>query len=273
MQIDSRPGGPPCRGLTMSTSAKNALAPISEETGDLLAEFQTGSGHHVTIIVGVPFLFALFIGCWIYSLTKWDGDLANGGFIAGTVILLGLGGFFLIAWVISLSALRWRLSLFQNGLLYRKASSFRWIPWRDVSRYHERHVIMNGIPLGHHMFLHLKRGKKIVIEQFFKNSLGIAQDIKSCLVPVLTREAEEELGKHQAVDFQFLKVSKDGLQTSSEFLPWKDVESLAIEDNKGIDHHVVVRVPGKKKPWLDVPVTAFPNLDVFLGLADKLASS
>lgn len=257
----------------MSNSDDNARAPLSRETGDLLAEHETGSGQHKLIIIGLPFLFAVFFGGWIYSLTKWDGDPTGIGFIVGTVILLGLCGFLLIAWIIAISALRWRLSLFQNGLLHRKASSFRWLPWQEVSMYYERQVIMNGVPTGHYMYLYPRQGKKLLIEQFFKNSTQIAEDIKSCLVPVLVRQAEEELDNNQAIDFRFVKLSKNGLQTSSEVILWQDVETLAIEDNKGIDYHVVVRNAGKKKPWLDVSVTAFPNLDVFMHLADKMRSS
>ena len=82
--------------------------------------------------------------------------------------------------------------------------------------------------------------------------------------------ASSVLAKDQAVDFQFVNFRQDGLKTPKGFVTWKDLESVAVEENKGIDFHVVVRVLGKKKPWLSVPVTAFPNLEVFLRLLNKM---
>ncbi len=104
----------------------------------------------------------------------------------------------------------------------------------------------------------------------FKNPAAIAQGIKEHLVPALISEAEAELSRGQAVDFKHLQVSRHGLQTKSELIPWKDVQSVAIEDNKGISHQVVVRVSAMKKPLINVPVSSFPNVEVFFQLVDNV---
>ena len=246
--------------------------PTSEETGNLLAEFRTGSTQHKAILICLPFPVAFFIGFWVYAVLHWPAAVgfAHWGFISFTAIFLGIGGVCLAGWIVSLAALRWRLLLFEKGLLFCKTSSSRWVSWRDIAKYHEIQVVLNGVSTGHRLYLHPRRGKKIAIEGIFKDAPAVAESIKSCLIPALTREAEECLAKDQAVDFKFLELRQDGLKTPKDFVTWKDLESVAVEDNKGLYYHVVVRVLGQKKPWLSVPVTAFPNLEVFLRLLDKM---
>jgi hypothetical protein len=87
------------------------------------------------------------------------------------------------------------------------------------------------------------------------------------------READADLSRDQAVDFKFLQLSRHGLQTKTELIPWKDVQNVAVEDNRGLSYQVRIRVSGKKRPLIDVPVTAFPNVDVFFQLFDKVKTS
>jgi hypothetical protein len=255
--------------LTMSSS-KNSL-PNAEATGNLLAEFRTGSLSHKAILIGGWLPAAFFFGLWLAVFAKLGaGIFANGGSIAATVVFLGLGGLILAAWLVALAALRWSLLLFEKGLLFCKGSSSRWMPWQDIAKYKEITVILNGVSTGHRLYLHPKHGKTIRVDGIFKNAPAVVDSIKARLIPALIHQAEERLARKEAVDFQFLKLSQDGLQSRTEFLAWKDLASVAVEDNKGLYFQVVVRVPGKKNPWLSIPCTAFPNLDVFLTLLDKM---
>ncbi len=188
-------------------------------------------------------------------------------------LLLGMGGGLMVCWILAWAALRWRLLVFENGLHFFKKSSARWIPWHDVERYTEVHLVMNGMSTGHRLYLYPRQGKKIAIEGIFKNAPAAAQQIKACLLPSLMRRAEERLARQEAVDFTFVQLSKDGLQTPKDFVAWKDLESVAVEDNKGLGYVLRVRVPSQKKPWLSVPVTSFPNLEVFLHPARQDAGS
>jgi hypothetical protein len=256
----------------MSTS-EISPPPSAEETGKLLAEYGTGSFLHKALLVCLPLPVALFLGPWVYmavhALLQGGMLFTNPGFIACTVILLGFGGFFLVGWLLAWAARRWRLLLFENGLHFAKSRSARWIPWRDVDRYTEINVVMNGVSTGHRLYLYPRQGKKIAIEGVFKDAPAVAQHIKACLVPALTRQAQERLARHEAVDFKFVQLSHHGLQTRKDFVAWKDLESVAVEDNKGLGYVLRVRVPGQKKPWLSVPVTSFPNLDMFLQLVEQ----
>ena len=244
--------------------------PAPEKTGALLGEFRTGSAQHVAILILVPVVAAFFLGCWVYAVMKWDTDVASVGFFVCTLILLGIAGLLLAAWIVAWAARRWRLLLFENGLLYCRRTSSRWVGWDDVARYYEIQVILNGVSTGHRLYLHPKLGKKIAVDGIFKNAPAVAARIKERLVPVLLRAAEACLASNQGIDFQLLELTPDGLKTPKDFVAWQDVQSVAVEDNKGIDYHVMLRVPGQKKPWLSVPVASFPNLEVFLHLIDKL---
>jgi len=254
-------------------SPANSTTPSAAETGSTLAEFETGSGTHKLLLALMPLVSALFVGVWIYSLALWDWKFNNAGFIAvivGTVLLLGLAAPFLVGWLLALSALRWRLLLCQNGILVCKRRSSRWIPWQGIARYYEKNVVINGVSTGHQINFQLKNGKKASIEVLFKDPAAIAQGIKDHLVPALVSEAETDLSRGQAVDFKFLQLSRHGLQTKTELIPWKDVQSIAIEDNKGLSHQVRVRASGKKRPLIDVPVTSFPNVEVFFHLVEQV---
>lgn len=258
----------------MSTLSRTT--PPASETGQTLAEFETGSGTHKMLLVLMPLVSSLFVGCWIYCLALWDWNFHGAGFIGiivGTALLLGLGAPFLVGWALALSALRWRLLLCENGILVCKRRSSRWIPWQAISRYYEKNVIIDGVSTGHQIHFELKSGKKASIEVLFKDPAAISQGIKDRLVPALIREADADLSSGQAVDFKFLQFSRHGLQTKTELIPWQDVQSVATEDNKGLNYQVRVRVSGKKRPLIDVPVTAFPNLDVFFQLFDKVKGS
>jgi hypothetical protein len=249
---------------------RDISVPSPDETGKFLAEFGTGSVHHWAILIGVPLLAAFFLGCWVYAVAKWGTDLASVGFLLCTLILLGSAGGLMAAWIVAFLARHWRLLLFDNGLLYCKRASSRWVCWTDIVRYYEIRLILNEISTGHRLYLYPKEGKRIAVDGIFKNAPMVAECIKARLVPVLTREAEERLSKCLDVDFQAVELRPDGIKTARELVAWRDVESVAVEDNKGLDFRVMIRVLGKKEPWLSVPVTTFPNLEVFLYLIDKL---
>lgn len=253
-------------------TADSTTPPISE-TGNTLAEFETGSGTHKLILVLTPLVAAIFVGPWIYALTQWDWNFRGVRFTAVivlTVILLGLATPFLVGWVLALSALRWRLRLCQNGFLVCKRRSSRWIPWQAISEYYEKNVIINGVSTGHQIHFRLKDGKKASIDVIFKDPAAISQGVKDQVVRTLISEGAADLARGQAVDFRYVQLSRHGLQTKEELIPWSDVQSVAIEDNKGLNYQVRVRVSGKKRPLIDVPVTSFPNVDVFFHLVEKL---
>src|SRR5690349_19301940 len=96
-------------GLLMSTS--DSTTPPISETGETLAEFETGSGTHKLLLVLMPVVAAFFVVPWIYVLTQWDWNFQGvrfTAFIVLTVLLLGLATPFLVGWILALSALRWR---------------------------------------------------------------------------------------------------------------------------------------------------------------------
>ncbi len=252
------------------TTSDTSPPPCAAETGKLLAEYGTGSALHLFILIGVPLLAALFVASWIYALVQWGVDVASAGFHVCTVLLLGMAGGLIVCWILAWAALRWRLLVFENGLHFFKKSSARWVPWHDVERYTEVHLVMNGMSTGHRLYLYPRQGKKVLIEGIFKDAPAAAAQIKACLLPALTRRAQERLARDEAVDFTFVQLSKDGLQTPKELVAWKDMESVAVEDNKGMNYQLRVRVPGKKQPWLSVPVSSFPNLEVFLHLVEQM---
>lgn len=251
----------------------DSMTPPISETGETLAEFETGSGTHKLLLVLMPVVAAFFLVPWIYMLAQWDWNFRGIRFtavIVGTVILLGLATPFLVGWILALSALHWRLLLCQNGILVCKRRSTRWIPWRAISEYYEKNVSIDGVSTGHQIHFRLKDGKKASIEVLFKDPAAISQGVKEHVVHALIGEGEAELSRGESVDFKYVQLSRHGLQTKGELIPWSDVQRVAIEDNKGLNYQLRVSVSGKKRPLIDVPVTSFPNVDVFFHLVEKL---
>lgn len=68
------------------TVSDTSPTPCTAESGKLLAEFRTGSALHLFILVGLPLLAALFVGCWIYALVQWGVDFASAGFYVCTAL-------------------------------------------------------------------------------------------------------------------------------------------------------------------------------------------
>lgn len=241
----------------------------AEETGKLLAEFRTGSFMHKSMLVLTPLVAAGFAAGWIYMVTKPGPKMDNADFIVGTVFLLGLAGVFLAAFIVTIVALRWRLLLHEKGLLSERGKSARWIPWKDVAQYHEIHVIMHGVSSGHRLYLHPREGKKVAVDGIFRNSSDVALAIKAELVPGLIRDAEERLARGERLDFKYLELSPHGLSKGKEFFAWQELQSVALEDHAGMYYQVVVRVLGRKKPWLTVPATSFRSGEVFFHLIER----
>ncbi len=230
-------------------TADSTTPPISE-TGNTLAEFETGSGTHKMLLVLMPVVAAFFVVPWIAMLTKWDWDFRGVRFtaiIVGTVLLLGLATPFLVGWILALSARRWRLLLCQNGILIRKRRSSRWIPWQAISEYYEKNVIINGVSTGHQIYFRLRNGKKASIDVIFKDPATISRAVKDQVVRRLIGEGEADLSQGQAVHFKYVKLDRHGLQTKGELTPWSEVQSVAIEDNKGLNYQLRVRCLRQEK--------------------------
>lgn len=243
---------------------------LPTDAGELLGEYGTCSSGHIMILVVAPFLAAFFLGCWVYSLIVQGFDFESLGFYIGAFILLGMTGLLLTGWGIALAAIGWRVLLFENGFLFRKRSSARWVGWADVAEYYQVHVFLHGVSTGNRLYVHLRSGRKVSIEGIFKDVNVVVENIKAAMIPHLTRDAEDRLSRDVLLDFRHVELGRDGLHTSSEIIPWMDVHRVAVEDHKGVDFHVVVEVASKNPEWLSVPVNAFPSVEVFLRLADTL---
>jgi len=247
---------------------KSSEPPPLEVAGTLLDEFETGTFGHKFAAVFVPLLAVSALGGWVYGSIK-AGFALSSGYIVMTVMLLGLFGLCLYGSIWAIAAFRWRLRLYENGLLFCEGPSARWIPWKDVARYKEIQVIMNGVSTGYRLYIFPRQSKRIPVDGFFKDNAAAAGRIKDYMIPGMIHEAQASLDRGQGVDFKVLAVQPDGLRIGKQFVAWKDLGRVAVEGNRNTHFNVVVRVAGRKRPVLQTPATSFPSLDVFFALLKK----
>jgi hypothetical protein len=221
--------------------------------------------HFALLFGGVFCLLALGLS-WVpfvlpaATLNEWA--------FASLILLLMLGGYVVLLWLLVLPALRdWnlRVDVHEAGLVVRRGPQAEPIAWDDAEAVFQR-IVTQGRSTSHQFRLRTRGGRTLVFNDHLVDVAHLGATIQE---EIARRELPRALAtcrKGGTVTFHTLQVSEQGLTVGAgKSLPWPEVDQVKLETNKLVGQVSVYR-PGSWKAWVGVPAARVPNLAVLFGL-------
>jgi hypothetical protein len=255
---------PDAFSTVMGLGALQSFIPAkkSHRIGNLIACFLLVPAAAALFLFG---LYDAYQGYVHYGPAMIDDKLLAPGIFA--LILFGLGA--LAGWG-AYSAWNKALAVYAGGLAYNDRKGLQTWPWQDVAQFYAavtRHYT-NGIYTGttHVYTLHHRDGKRLTLNDAFKNIDKVAAAIEEKIFPHLYARASELYNSGQAVVFGPVTINKGGILMGKKTFPWSEVQQVSI--NQGM-----VAIAKKGGGWFSgtsVMASAIPNLRVLLSIIDQI---
>ncbi len=163
----------------------------------------------------------------------------------------------------------WRIYACTDGLVFLKgdqAVSCRWdqvaFVWQRVVRYYT-----NGVYSGASFKYTVQRadGVQIIISSLFPQASQLGDHIQREVTNRLTPQALAAVQAGQTLPFGRFHLSRAGLATPQELLPWSEVQQVSV--NRGL---LEIQRRGQTKGQFYGGVDTIPNLYVFLNVSKAL---
>lgn len=261
------PNGPSGDKVRITENQDGRLA----ELGPFQAEYRTGSLRHKLTIVSCILLVLLFGGSFVWTILYYHPAGSPGSRIFGIAFF----GFFLAfpLWgLIAMLRLRWRLAIFQNGLVLQRKKGATIMFWKEIKSFYEQEMrwpggLLAAVELDHAIQLETDTRQKMKLNGVFRDVTSLARAVRQAVHPYLLTRAERILARHEPVSFGNLVLHHGGLDNRKRKLSWPDVESIKVEE--GLVRVLTIRQAGRKQAWYTRALGQFPNVDVFLALANR----
>jgi hypothetical protein len=293
----------------MTTQASHPSVSQSE-LGALVREHAPDRDRLIAFGVVTALIAAFFVGLLVAVLvrptdgleqlqSKIMGVLLFGGFVAGFVV-----------WsVYYLRRLRWRIHLFERGLVFVRGKSEDVIPWDRVQYLYEEAVISqaHGVPvdpeltIGGQRDLRLRlvttEGKQYSVDNMFCDLAPLASAVHEGALASLRSRAAEALRRGEGVPFGPITLSSEGITVTGGrtrwwdilskplgqalstttlvggSLAWSEVQSIGIEaavQGPQAFFQVVIKQRNQDAPWATQRIPDLPNFELFEELVAKL---
>lgn len=242
------------------------LADRVAELGEPLAEFAVRGRRLFLHLVLAPLAFlagwALIFGVIFFlNLLRAEGV---------KVLLLGL---FLVvsAVVMSLRAVRnrgLRVLVFPEGIVRvqrERASAFF---WDEVVTVWQRKTVGTWakVSKGSLTFtVQRANGDDFEFDDYLPDVKRLGAIIQGETLKLLLPAALDRFQKGEAVVFDKLRVSREGLTADKETVPWDQIKDVEIDEEK-----LLIHKEGKWLAWYSVPVAEVPNVHVFQTLVNQV---
>lgn len=156
------------------------------------------------------------------------------------------------------------VSLYTNGLIYRKSRKQQVVTWEQVSNV-ERGMIRPWIRALPQYQVHLENGSKFILPRTITQIDELGKAIERAMINRLFPQMLEDYEANKTIVFPGLCLTQEAIGKSDESLPWSevarisfDVEALSIEEK------------GHGKYWLTAPLVQFCNVCVLEALVARI---
>jgi hypothetical protein len=249
----------------------------SEALGKLMSVHPAASGiHKVNIVIASIFTLLPGIGAVAFLISHLTGKPGNQNWI-GAAICGVIALFPGILLFVLLLKLRWKLFLFENGLVQARTGN-RVILWTEVKSMFEEQDVVAGIRADARIKFTLLSGSWAIIDSSYKNFPDFAAGVRAGVTRAVLARVSTAIKRGEEVSFGKLKVSRSGLTYEDEALKWGEVGEVVVESD-GMFHSIrvyskgkIALAKGRGQPWFSRSVTDFPNLEAFLELARKVTT-
>ncbi|RDI46135.1 DUF6585 family protein [Nocardia mexicana] len=186
--------------------------------------------------------------------------------MCGVRLLAGLG---LLGWV-SARNRGMRLDLYEHGLVMVFRGQVRVVRY-DSTTLRRRIVRMveNPAPdqISYAYTVVDVAGVPITLRQGIENPQEWGARIERGVTEAQLPRAREALHAGECVDFEYFRLSGNGISVRKRSIPWARVSEIAV-----VSGWLSVRVVGQSQPLESLPISEIPNYAVFRALADELWS-
>ena len=163
----------------------------------------------------------------------------------------------------------WRIYSCTDGFLFLKGSQPIPCRWDQVAFVWQRIVrhYTNGVYTGTTFKYTICRadGFEIIIDQKFRSASQLGTQAQREVTRRLTPQAVAAFNAGQTLQFGPFNVSRQGLATPKEVIPWSEVQQVSA--NRGM---VVIQRRGQRKAKSYGGVDKVPNLYVFFNVAEAI---
>ncbi|MFI9113559.1 DUF6585 family protein [Streptomyces venezuelae] len=198
-------------------------------------------------------------GAWYYSLPL----------LILAAIPLGLVGFFLFTWFLRPRPPQLWVAWYEHGALWHsdrgETKAYTWDEIAAVTRQDVK--VTNGVTSAttHRLTITPEQGAEIVAGDDFHGIAAFAAGLGDAFSRARVPRDAALLEAGERIDFGLVDMDISGIGRGSRRIGWREVER--VEVTQGL---VEIRRRGDRKPWMTLPAPGFPNLPVFLTLADAL---
>lgn len=184
-----------------------------------------------------------------------------------SLILLGLPGLILSIYFSYRSFQRLKgtkpvISLYQQGLIDCRKGTPVIIRYEEIKKLFLSVVITNGV-LNYIVTLEIQNVGKIKIDEHIGNVERLKALLEEQLIQLQLPALIANYQQGNAIEFEQLTLTQEGLLAGKRMLPWSEFESANVQRRyKTVDFFI--RQKGSKKDWFYSPRDIFPNLALFL---------
>ncbi|MFE5977882.1 DUF6585 family protein [Streptomyces sp. NPDC056460] len=198
-------------------------------------------------------------GAWYFSLPL----------LVLAAIPLGFVGFFLSAWLFRPRPPQIWVAWYEHGVLRHtdrgETEPYTWDEIAAVTRQDIR--VTNGITGAgtHRLTIEAEHGAEIVVGDEFDGIVPFAEGLCDAFSRARVPRDAARLEAGERIGFGVVGIDLSGITQGGRRIPWQEVERVDVR--QGV---VEIRRRGDRTPWTTLPAPGFPNLAVFLTLADAL---
>jgi hypothetical protein len=227
-------------------------------------------------LVGGVALLGLF---WVFQgLTHFGEQFAppeKGGkdsaynMVLGLGALLLIGDFLLISWV----SIRFnnRVMVYRDGFVSFTFFRHEVFPWADIEAIDERNKTFrfNFAPVANIQIFTVRRrdGKMVELTSILSKGSELGKEVFARTYDVQFPGLWEKVKRGEDVVFGPVSLSRAGFQCFRKVLPWDQLKELGVKT----DLIQVIQIDGRV--WAQIDLKSLKNLQLFLGIIEKLKQS
>lgn len=200
-------------------------------------------------------------GAWYYSLPL----------ILLAAIPLGFVGYFLVVWLLRPPPPQVWVARHESGVVWQVGGGEPWAyTWDEIASVTRQGTkVTNGVTSAstHQLTVRAEDGAELVVGDDFSGLAAFAEGLDEAFSRVRVPRDAARLEAGERIEFGLVDISASdiGFGSESQRIGWREVERVDVRQG-----WVEVRRRGDRKPWLTLPAPGFPNLLVFVTLADAL---
>jgi hypothetical protein len=230
------------------------------------AEFAIGSAQFIWLLIASVFLSlgGLALTALTIALTIWGGHGAGAVvfkmFLGGIVMLVG--GVFLARRAYRNWGLR--VLIYEVGLVrlqHRTASAFFWdeveTVWQKKNKGNWAKFTQGKLVY----IVHRQNGAELHFDDSLPEIQRLGAIIQRETLPHLLARSRDAYHAGQKVDFNKLRISRDGISNGQETITWEQVQQIQIEEER-----LTINKKGNWLTWFAGVASDLPNPHVFQSL-------